>query len=235
MPLCILCRPYRFIHSLGRVSKISQVSTPLRFTPPLRIFSVFIVSSTLGLSLRNPTGVYTFEIFVSFQHPFFECWCLVYRYETLDECLIRAHLKLPGMPARSATFRCLCSRCCELDKEGVVHNPSGKLIPVANKAAHLQRVQLRLGISSEQCQQAVETLAQCHDRDIPPQPSHTYLCLLAVQTPPEQSLTKPEPTPGLPNPSIAFLNPSAAFPKGCCTNVCLVSIPEAVNTIPEHI
>ena len=73
--------------------------------------------------------------------------------------------------------------------------------------------------------------SQCHDRDIPPQPSHTYSCLLAVQIPPEQSLTKPEPIPGLPDPSTAFSNPSAAFPKGCCTNVCLVSIPEAVNTI----
>ena len=44
----------------------------------------------------------------------------------------------------------------------------------------------------------------CHDRDIPPQPSHTYSCLLTVQTPPKQSLTKPEPIPGLPEPSIAF-------------------------------
>ena len=68
----------------------------------------------------------------------------------------------------------------------------------------------------------------CHDRDTPPQPSHTYSCLLTVQTPPEQSLTKPEPIPGLPN-------PSTAFSKGCCTDVCLVSIPEAVNTIPEYI
>ena len=75
----------------------------------------------------------------------------------------------------------------------------------------------------------------CHDHDISPQPSHTYSCLLAAQTPPEQSLTKPEPTPGLPDPSTAFPEPSAAFPKGCCTDVCLVSIPEAVNTIPEHI
>ena len=75
----------------------------------------------------------------------------------------------------------------------------------------------------------------CHNRDIPPQPSHTYLCLLAVQTPPEQSLTKPEPIPGLPNPSTAFPNPSAAFPKGCCTDICLVSIPKAVNTIPKHV
>ena len=76
---------------------------------------------------------------------------------------------------------------------------------------------------------------QCHDRDIPPQPSHIYSCPLAVQTPPEHSLTKPKPIPGLPNPSIAFPNSSAAFPKGCCTDICLVSIPEAVNTIPEHI
>ena len=38
----------------------------------------------------------------------------------------------------------------------------------------------------------------CHDRDIPSQPSHVYSCLLAVQTPPEHSLTKPEPIPGLP-------------------------------------
>ena len=53
----------------------------------------------------------------------------------------------------------------------------------------------------------------CHDHDIPPQPSHTYSCLLAVQTPPEQSLTKPKPIPGLPNPSIAFPNSSAAFLK----------------------
>ena len=75
----------------------------------------------------------------------------------------------------------------------------------------------------------------CHDHDIPPQPSHTYSCLLAVQTPPEQSLTKPKPIPGLPDPSTAFPNPSAAFSKGCCTNVCLVSILEAVNIIPEHI
>ena len=75
----------------------------------------------------------------------------------------------------------------------------------------------------------------CHDHDIPPQPSHTYSCLLTVQTPPEQSLTKPEPTPGLPDLSTASPNPSAAFPEGCCTDVCLVSIPEAVNTIPEHI
>ena len=77
--------------------------------------------------------------------------------------------------------------------------------------------------------------ASCHDCDIPPQPSHTYSCLLAVQTPPEHSLTKPKPILGLPDPSTAFPNPSAAFPKGCCTNVCLVSIPEAVNTIPEYI
>ena len=75
----------------------------------------------------------------------------------------------------------------------------------------------------------------CHDRDIPPQPSHICSCLLAVQTPPEHSLTKPEPIPGLPDPSIAFPNSSAAFPKGSCTDICLVSIPEAVNTIPEHI
>ena len=72
------------------------------------------------------------------------------------------------------------------------------------------------------------TKAMCHDRDIPPQPSHTYSCPLTVQTPPKHSLTKPEPIPGLPNPSIAF-------PKGCCTDICLVSIPEAVHTIPEHI
>ena len=38
----------------------------------------------------------------------------------------------------------------------------------------------------------------CHDRDIPSQPSHVYSCLLAVQTPPEHSLTKPKPIPGLP-------------------------------------
>ena len=75
----------------------------------------------------------------------------------------------------------------------------------------------------------------CHDRDIPPQPSHACSCLLAVQTPPEHSLTKPEPIPGLPDPSIASPNSSAAFPKVCCTDVCLVSIPEAVNIIPEHI
>ena len=73
----------------------------------------------------------------------------------------------------------------------------------------------------------------CHDHDIPPQPSHTYSCLLAVQTPPKHSLTKPEPIPGLPDPSTAFLNPSAAFPKGCFTDICLVSIPEAVDsTLP---
>ena len=41
-----------------------------------------------------------------------------------------------------------------------MHNPSGKLISVAHKVAHLQRVQSRLGISSEQRQQAVETLAR---------------------------------------------------------------------------
>ena len=75
----------------------------------------------------------------------------------------------------------------------------------------------------------------CHDHDIPPQPSHTYSCLLTVQTPPEQFLTKTEPIPDLSNPSTAFLNPSGAFLKGCCINVCLVSIPEAANTIPEHI
>ena len=68
----------------------------------------------------------------------------------------------------------------------------------------------------------------CHDHDIPPQPSHTYSCLLTVQTPPKHSLTKPKPIPGLPDSSIAF-------PKGCYTNICLVSIPKAVNTIPEHI
>ena len=67
----------------------------------------------------------------------------------------------------------------------------------------------------------------CHNRDIPPQPSHTYSCLLTVQTPPEQSLTPHEPIPGLHDPSTAFL-------KGCCTDVCLVSISEAVNTIPEQ-
>ena len=82
---------------------------------------------------------------------------------------------------------------------------------------------------------AFNNVIWCHDRDIPPQPSHTCSCLLAVQTPPEHSLTKPEPIPGLPDPSIAFLNSSAAFLKGCCTDVCLVSIPEAVNTIPKHI
>ena len=68
----------------------------------------------------------------------------------------------------------------------------------------------------------------CHNHDIPPQASHTYSCLLTVQTPPKHSLTKPKPIPGLPDPSIAF-------PKGCYTNICLVSIPKAVNTIPEHI
>ena len=56
-------------------------------------------------------------------------------------------------------------------------------------------------------------IIHCHDHDIPPQPNHTYLCLLAVQTPPEHSLTKPEPILGLPDPSTAFPNPSAAFPK----------------------
>ena len=76
-------------------------------------------------------------------------------------------------------------------------------------------------------------LSVCHDHDIPPQPSHTYSCPLAVQTSPEHSLTKPEPIPGLPDPSIAFPNSSAAFPKGCRTDICLVSIPEAVNTIPD--
>ena len=78
-------------------------------------------------------------------------------------------------------------------------------------------------------------LLHCHDCDIPPQPSHIYSCPLAVQTSPKHSLTKPKPIPGLPDPSIAFPNSSAAFPKGCCTDVCLVSIPEAVNIIPEHI
>ena len=48
------------------------------------------------------------------------------------------------------------------------------------------------------------TVPTCHDHDIPPQPSHTYSCLLAVQTPPEHSLTKPEPILGLPNLSTAF-------------------------------
>ena len=75
----------------------------------------------------------------------------------------------------------------------------------------------------------------CHDCDIPPQPSHIHSCLLAVQTTPKQSLTKPKPIPGLPDPSIAFPNPSAAFQRRCCIDVCLVSIPEAVNTIPKHI
>ena len=56
-------------------------------------------------------------------------------------------------------------------------------------------------------------ITTCHDRDIPPQPSHTCSCLLTVQTPPEHSLTKPEPIPGLPDPPIAFPNSSAAFPK----------------------
>lgn len=64
------------------------------------------------------------------------------------------------MPARNTTFRCLCSHCCEVDEEGVAHNKSGRLIPMANKAAHLQCVQLRLSASSEQCQQAVETLVR---------------------------------------------------------------------------
>ena len=83
--------------------------------------------------------------------------------------------------------------------------------------------------------EAKGTYSSCHDRDIPSQPSHVYSCLLAVQTPPEQSLTKPEPSPGRPEPSTACPNPAAAFPKGCGTDDCLVSIPEAVNTIPEHI
>ena len=77
-------------------------------------------------------------------------------------------------------------------------------------------------------------MSTCHDRDIPPQPNHTYSCLLAVQTPPEHSLTKPKPILGLPDPPTAFPNPSTAFPKGCCTDICLVSIPEAVNTIPDE-
>ena len=59
-----------------------------------------------------------------------------------------------------------------------------------------------------------ETRCDCHDRDDPPQPSHIYLCLLAVQTPPEQFLTKPKPISGHSDPSTAFPNPSAAFPKG---------------------
>ena len=80
----------------------------------------------------------------------------------------------------------------------------------------------------------LQCLSGCHDRDIPPQPSHTYSCLLAVQTPPEHSLAKPKLIPGLPDPSIAFPNSSAAFLKGCCTNVCLVSIPKAMNTIPNE-
>ena len=49
-------------------------------------------------------------------------------------------------------------------------------------------------------------LCCCHDRDIPPQPNHTYSCLLAVQTPPEHSLTPPEPILGLPDPSTASGN-----------------------------
>ena len=44
------------------------------------------------------------------------------------------------------------------------------------------------------------------------------------------SQSRPHPNSPWPNP-----NPSQAFPKGCCTDVCLVSIPEAVNTIPKHI
>ena len=41
----------------------------------------------------------------------------------------------------------------------------------------------------------------------------TYSCLLTVQTPPEQSLTKPEPIPNLPNPSIAFPKRWTPFPN----------------------
>ena len=87
---------------------------------------------------------------------------------------------------------------------------------------------IRNNMSSRSYARSIACLCSCHDRDIPSQPSHIYLCLLAVQTP-------PEPIPGLSDPSTAFPNPSAAFPRGCCTDVCLVSIPEAVNTIPEHI
>ena len=67
-----------------------------------------------------------------------------------------------------------------------------------------------------------EARCDCHDRDVPPQPSHIYLCLLTVQTPPKQSLTKPKPISGLPDPSTAFPNPSAAFPKGML-HQCLLS------------
>ena len=79
----------------------------------------------------------------------------------------------------------------------------------AKEMAHSCNAMLRMGASTN-----LAASAACHDRDIPPQPSHTYSCPPAVQTPPEHSLTKPEPIPGLPNPSTAFPNPSAAFPKG---------------------
>ena len=41
------------------------------------------------------------------------------------------------------------------------------------------------GVASVEYCVWVKSDTSCHDHDIPPQPSHIYLCLLAVQTPPE--------------------------------------------------
>lgn len=63
------------------------------------------------------------------------------------------------MPSRNATFRCQCSRCCQVDLAGVPHNPAGKLIPISHKAAHLQRHQSNHSLS-EQRLQSVRTLTE---------------------------------------------------------------------------
>ena len=130
--------------------------------------------------------------------------------------------RLENKPGTLSAFRTLQKACeCLKTNQKVSEDPK--------TAAQSQNYLVQAQIHAQRGHRG------CHDRDIPPQPSHICSCLLAVQTPPEHFLTKPEPIPGLPDPSIAFLNSSAAFPKGCCTDVCLVSIPEAVNIIPEHI
>ena len=165
-PFCIHITPLHSLpsilfHSLSRrVSEISQVSTPLRFTSLLRILlCLFHFIHSRAESPKSHRCLHLWGLHL-ISTPLF--WASVFSLQvqnSFDECPIHAHLKLPGMPARSATLCCLCSRCYEVDKEGVVHNPSRKLISVAHKVAHLQRVQSRLSISSEQHQQAVETLA----------------------------------------------------------------------------
>ena len=56
--------------------------------------------------------------------------------------------------------------------------------------------------------------SHCHNHDITPQPSHTYSCLLAVQTPPKHSLIKPKTHPRPSQSIYSILKLICSIPEG---------------------